>query len=162
MIKITRHTKMSLRLSQSFSSCGSAKEVCILAIAWPLVLCACCHNSQLCLSLTVKLGASKDVTKAMVLTATCITQYIASKKTCKGWYVQVPAKKQERTEEEQPFLSPNVWDNLVLRTSNTPTTFVPCVSLVAWTSGIPQNWLQHRWHRCSWILCSFPVAPSRV
>lgn len=141
--------KMSLRLSQSFCSCGSAKQVYILAIAWPL--------STVSVATTASFASPwqwSPVQAKMSQKPWCwltrITQHIASKKTCKDLYVRVPAKKQERAEEERPFLFRDVWDNLVLRTSNTPTTFVPCVSLVACTSGIPQNWLQHRWHRCSW------------
>lgn len=105
---------------------------------------ACCHNSRLCLPPAAKPSASKGVTKVMVVTSTCIAQHVASKKTWQRWYVQVPAKKQEKTEEEQPSLSRDTWDNLLLKTSSTPTTSVPCVCSVACTSSIPQSWPQHR------------------
>lgn len=155
MIKVTRHVKCLTEVKQKPLERGCAKQVSF-GQSLTSVLWACCYNIQLCLTMTVNPSASKDVTKAMVVTATCA----ASKKTCKRSDIQIPEKKQERTENEQPFLSRDVWDNLGLEDKQ--HSFVPCACLVAWTSGIPQSWPQHRRHRCSWKLCSFPVAPSRV
>lgn len=95
-----------------------------------------------------------------------------TRKTVRGVVSPVPtlrsisAKKHtERTEKERSSLSRDVWGSLVLKTSNAPATFVVCICLLACTSGIPQSQppgKQHGWHRCSWKMYSFPVAPSRV
>lgn len=155
MVKVTRHMKMPLRLSKT-SWEGLCKANGSFGHSLVSVLWACCHNSQLCVLTAVKPSASKGVTKAMVLTTTGCTAR-CFQETCKRSDIQVPGK--GRTEEEQPSLSRDMWDNLVLRTSNTSLFHV----FVWWpVPGIPQSWPQHRWHRCSWKLCSFPVAPSRV
>lgn len=157
MIKVTRHMKMPLRLRRDLLR--SIKQACLLAIAWslscgPVVTAASFASLWQWSPVQAKVSQKPRCCLPHVLHSTLLPRKPVRGQTSRSLKKAGEDRGGAALPVQGGVGQPDLKDK--------QHSFVPCVCLVACTSGIPQSWPQHRWHRCSWKLCSFPVAPSRV